>query len=360
MRWVSLDSLKPNSRLAQSIMDERGRILLSDGIELTSGMIARLKRIGIGSVCVDDPLTEDITPVEVVSSEVRSQLLELTYYTLHDLGSAHFAKLVKPPRVRERFQPLVEEVLDQLRRADGAGQQLGTVYLSDGELYHHSINVTFFSLCLGVHLGLPDQDLIELGIGTLLHDVGKLRVPEWILWKPSELTSEEFDLIKLHTNYGYEILSKLDDVSERSARIALEHHERYDGSGYPMGLRRDEIHFFSRITGVADVYEALTANRVYRKGYLPHQAFELLLGSSGTQFDPKVIDAFVSTIAVYPVGMTVVLSSGERAVVVRSPKKHSQRPVVRIVQEANGQLPKTRREIDLAKELTVQIVACEV
>lgn len=209
-------------------------------------------------------------------------------------------------------------------------------------------------------MGLSEEELIDLAIGTLLHDVGKLRVPETILSKPGKLTNEEFEHVKRHTSYGYETLRRLPDISSRSALIALEHHERYDGSGYPQGLKGKEIHQFGRITGVADVYEALTANRVYRKGYLPHQAYELLLGGGGTQFDPRVIETFVKTISVYPVGMTLILNTGEKAVVVKSRRQQSHRPMVRVIENAAGERLIEPKEIDLSTELTLHITGCEI
>lgn len=360
MRWVSLESGASNCRLAVGIMDERGRTLLAKGIELTPSLVRKLLSIGITSVCIEDASTDDIVPNEFVNAGTRSRLLEATYTTLHELGMSPLQKFVKPSRVRQRFLPLIDEVLEQLKLADGAGEQLGTVYLSDGELYHHSMNVTFFSLCLGVGMGLPEEDLVDLAIGTLLHDVGKLRIPERILSKPGKLTAEEFEYVKLHTSYGYETLRKLPDLAPRTTLIALEHHERYDGSGYPRGLKGKEIHQFGRITGVADVYEALTANRIYRKGYLPHQAYELLLGGGGTQFDPLVIETFVKTISVYPIGMTLVLNTGEKAVVVKSRRQQSHRPLVRIIETSTGERLKQPREVDLANELTLHIIGCEI
>lgn len=358
MRWVALRVLKHNQVLAQSILDERGRVLLAKGAVLTPSLVLKLQRIGVGSVCIEDSATLDIFPREFVDPHTRSKLLEATYQALEELSHGQFTKVVRPPRVKVKLRPLLEDVILQLRDIDGAGEHLGTVYMSDGELYHHSVYVTFFAISIGLGLGLTEEELLDLGLGTLLHDVGKLRIPESILRKPGRLTPEEFELVKLHTIYGYEVLQRVNDLPTRSSLIALEHHERVDGTGYPNRLAHDNIHLFSRIAGVADVYEALTANRVYRRGYLPHHAFELLLGAGGSQFDARVVEAFVRTIAVYPVGMSLVLSTGEKAVVVHSRRKQTQRPTVRIIEDATGRtiIP---YEVDLAKELTIHIVGCD-
>lgn len=360
MRWVSLRNLRQDRILAQNILDERGRVLLAKGVRLTDTLVDRLRKLDIGSVCIEDKATDDIVLREFVRPETRGQVLDATYKTLTELADGNLGRYNRSSNYQKRLRPLLLDVVAQLKEVEGTGEHLGTVYLSDGELFHHSVNVTFFAMSLGLGLGLNEDDLIDLGLGTLLHDVGKLKVPDYILKKPGKLTADEFEMIKLHPSYGYDLLRGIDDLPVRSRLVALEHHERVDGSGYPRGLKNEEIHYFARIAGVADVYEALTANRVYRKGYLPHQAYELLLGAGGTQFDPAVIEAFVKTIAVYPVGMTLVLSTGERAVVVESRRRQTQRPLVRVLEDQQGNPMPVPWEIDLGKERTIAIVGCEI
>ena len=360
MRWVSLRNLKQDRILAQNILDERGRVLLAKGVRLTDALVDRLRKLSIGSVCIEDKATDDIVMREFVRPETRGQVLDATFRTLTELADGNLGRYNRSATSQKRLRPLLLDVVCQLKEVEGTGGHLGTVYLSDGELFHHSVNVTFFAMSLGLGMGLNEEDLIDLGLGTLLHDVGKLKIPEYVLKKPGKLTTEEFEIIKLHPSYGFDILRGVEDLPARSRLVALEHHERVDGSGYPRGLKKDEIHTFSRIAGVADVYEALTANRVYRTGYLPHQAYELLLGAGGTQFDPTVIEAFVQTIAVYPVGMTLILSTGERAVVVESRARQTQRPLVRIIEDRAGNPIAVPWEIDLGKERTIEIVGCEI
>ncbi|QSO47953.1 HD-GYP domain-containing protein [Alicyclobacillus mengziensis] len=359
MRWVSLRTIAPDRVLAQNILDERGRILLARGMKLSAAMIDRLRKLGIGSVCIEDAMTDDLKGKEFINPHTRQALLEATYQTLNEMISGTYSRVVRPPRLRQRLQPLILEVIDQLRRLGGAGEHFGTVYLSDGELYHHSVNVALFALGVAVGMGMTESQMIDLGIGALLHDIGKLKIPESILKKPGRLTDEEFEHMKLHTSYGYQVLRETGDINATAALVALEHHERVDGTGYPRGLVGSEIHLFGRVTGLVDVYEALTANRVYRPANLPHDALEFLLGGGGTQFDPTVVHAFVKTISVYPIGMTLVLSTGYKAVVINSPHFQTQRPVVRIIEDVAGNVVNDSWEIDLAKDLTTQIVGCE-
>jgi len=358
LRWVSLRTLHPNRILAQHILDERGRVLLARGIPLTPSLMSKLRSIGVGTVCIEDSATDDLEGRSFVRPETRQALLEATYQVLNESNANPYSKFVRPPRLRQKLRPLVLDVIDQLKHAGGAGEHFGTVYLSDGELYHHSVNATLFALGVAIGLGLSDSQMLDLGIGMLLHDIGKLKIPDAIFKKEGKLTPEEFAQMKLHTNFGYEILRPLTDLSSVSSLVSLEHHERIDGSGYPRGLRGNEIHLFSRIAGVVDVYEALTANRVYRRAYLPHDALEFLLGGGGSKFDSIVIEAFVRTIAVYPVGMTLLLSNGYRAVVTKSPKMQTQRPIVRVIEDGEGN-PVTPWEIDLSNDLMTQIIGCE-
>lgn len=359
MRWVSLQRIKGERILARHILDERGRILLARGKHLTPSLIGRLRSLGIGSVCVEDAATADIEVHELIAPELRQSMLEATYQVLTEtaLGNPS-SRIVRAPQLRKRLQPLVLDVVAQLRRSHN-GEHFGNVYLSDGELYHHSVNVALFALAVGVGMGLSERELTELGIGMLLHDIGKLKIPERVLKKPGKLSEEEYQLMKLHTSYGYEMLKESSDLSAASMLIALQHHERVDGTGYPRGLKKGEMHLFSRIAAVVDVYEALSANRAYRPAFLPHEALELLMGGSGSQFDEEVIGAFLRTISVYPVGMTVVLSNGYRGVVTQSPPVMTQRPVVRVLEDDQGNPVPEVWEVDLGKALTIQIVGCE-
>ncbi|WP_290589336.1 HD-GYP domain-containing protein [Alicyclobacillus sp.] len=357
---MSLRVIEPNRVLARNILDERGRVLLARGITLTPHWVQRLLSLGITSVCIEDERTDDVCPAELITPETRQRVLAATYDTLTELVSVPTSRRVRSTRVRGRMRPLVEEIIEEMRELGHAGQQFGNVYLTDGELYHHSVNVTLYALALGIALRLSTEQLIHLGLGALLHDVGKLRIPRPILKKPGRLTEDEYQTVKLHTVYGYEILRDAGELPSVSNVIALQHHERMDGSGYPAGIGGTEIHLFGRVTAVADVYEALTANRVYRAGYLPHDAYEMLLAGSGSLFDPRVIDAFVRTVDVYPVGMTVRLSNGCKGVVVRTSRRQSQRPVVRLLETESGQPVQPPVEVDLAKELTLAITGCEV
>lgn len=358
MRWVALKYLKPGSVLAQRVADERGRTLLARGIVLTESLIHRLKRVGIRAVCIESRQTEDVIVNEMVHEYTKAELLSITYDTLGELATSSFSNRLKPTFLKQRFGPVLEDVIAQLRSGNGAGEQLGSVYLSDGELFHHSVNVTFYALTLGIYRDFSKSDLVDLGLGTLLHDVGKLGIRQDLLKKPGKLTADEYREIQKHTKYGYDILKNMQDVSTKSALIALQHHERMDGSGYPQGLNAESIHPFSQMTAVVDVYEALTANRVYREAFLPHDALDIILSEQGSKLSQENVDAFLKTISIYPLGLSVRLSNGDCAVVIKPSAYNNQHPIVRAIENEHGE-PITPYELNLAKVSDIRIVTCE-
>lgn len=193
----------------------------------------------------------------------------------------------------------------------------------------------------------------SLGVGALLHDIGKILIPSHILNKPTQLSDEEFELVKAHTEYGFDILRRQDQFPSVVAHCAYQHHERIDGSGYPRQLKGNEIHQFGKIIGIADVFDAMTSNRVYRDAMLPHDAMEVLYGGAAIKFDKNMVEQFKKTIALYPNGITVSLSDGRKGIVIRQHPHLFHRPVIRIVEEDGQEV--APYDIDLSKVLNVMI-----
>ncbi|MBL0385380.1 HD-GYP domain-containing protein [Tumebacillus sp. ITR2] len=360
MRLAALQKLTPGTTLARPILDEKGMILLGSGVELTTFLIKRLVAMGITSVYIEDDRTGDIVVEDVISTQTRREALGLVHTSIQDLTAPqrlprHFQQKQIGRQIRDMF----DVILSEMKSKPNATFHLSNIYSTDNFLYHHSVNVSILAMAIGMEMGLTQKQLLDLGVGTLLHDVGKLSLPQEILNKPGKLTPEEFDVIKQHPMVGYEILRQQDDISILSAHIALQHHEKIDGTGYPRGLKGDEIHLYARITAVADVYEALTANRVYRKGQLPHLALELLLGSCGTHFQTDIVQKFLKTVSIYPLGMTVTLNTGVEGVVTSIEPHHPQRPTIRVLKNERGEDLNTPYELNLMEHLTTMIVACE-
>jgi HD-GYP domain-containing protein (c-di-GMP phosphodiesterase class II) len=207
----------------------------------------------------------------------------------------------------------------------------------------------------GISLSYHDLKLKELGIGALLHDIGKTKIDISILNKEEDLTREEFIEIKKHSEYGFNILRQYPDVSLLSAHIAFQHHERWDGKGYPRQLDGDKILEYARIVAVADVYDALLADRPYRPSYSVSQAITILQRMSGIYLDPECVTALIANIAIYPIGSIVELNSGDIGIVVDNNKETPNRPILKIVYDTKNQRMIRPHEVDLSKLSTVVI-----
>jgi HD-GYP domain-containing protein (c-di-GMP phosphodiesterase class II) len=220
------------------------------------------------------------------------------------------------------------------------------------------LNVTLYALSIGLKLGLPQKDLEILGLGGILHDIGKMLIPSEILFKPGKLTSEEFTEMKKHTTYGYDILRNMHTIPLLVAHCAFQHHERLNGSGYPRGVKNEDIHLFGKILAVADVFDAVTSHRIYRSAMLPHEGLEILYAGSESLYEPVIIEAFRKSVAIYPFGLTVTLNDGRKGLVVGQNKDITERPIIRII-EAGGAELDSPYDINLKDHLAVSIVDCD-
>lgn len=354
MRRVQLENLESGMRLGKTIFTSDGRVLLTSGMELKSNFIERLRANGIHEVYVEDDISENIEISDVVCENTR---LEAKMVVKSLMDNQALSGALNEQKVKEVINKIIDELLDN----GDILINLADIKSVDDYTFEHSVNVCILSLITGIGMGLGIPRLRDLGIGALLHDIGKLRIPEEILKKPSQLTVEEFEEIKKHTIYGYEILKANKNISMVSAFIALGHHERYDGSGYPLPLRSRNIHQCARIVAIADVYDALTSDRVYRRKLRPHEVVEYITSLGTNHFDKEIIDEFIKYVAVYPLGTGVILNTKERGLVIKVDKAIPTRPVVRVIYDSNNQKLDKCYEIDLAKKLNVYIIdSCDL
>lgn len=206
------------------------------------------------------------------------------------------SKLIKENKEYQRN--LEKKVVEQTQElvslyADTLEAMILALDAREHETGNHSYRVTEYTLTLARRMGLADPDLAVIARGALLHDIGKIGVPDSILIKPSKLTKEEWEIIKKHPVFGYELLKKIQFL-EQSAKIVLTHHEHYDGKGYPQGLRGEDIPLGARIFSVVDTMDALTSERIYRKAISFNKAIEKIPCVSGSQFDPEVVKVFLT------------------------------------------------------------------
>ncbi|MFJ8070268.1 HD-GYP domain-containing protein [Peribacillus sp. NPDC096447] len=358
MRLAITKSLSPGAKLGKNIYNERGHALLCEGLTLTQKMINRLVSLNIPFVYIQDSRTDDIIPMPPVSGKLRREAIntiETTFLDMKNKMNLDGSFTIEQANVK--FTQIVRNIMDELKRNKELMTLLADVYTYDDYIFTHSFNVTLYTLAIGMELNINNKNLEILGLGAILHDVGKMLVPLEILRKPGKLTEKEFEQIQKHADYGFHLIKNVQTVSLLVANCAYQHHERLDGSGYPRGIKGDEIHYFGKIIAVADVFDAVTSNRVYRKAMLPHQGLEVLYAGVGKKFDNTIIEAFRRGVAIYPNGLSVELNDGRKGVVSAQNEGIGDRPMIRILEEGGEQI-KEPYEVDLNKNLHLLIMKC--
>jgi len=341
--------------VARPIFDAEGRVLLNKGVILKPYYIQRLQELGIPAIYVADDMGPEWEVEDVVSEATRLKALKLVKEIMEGVKEnkrATRGALIEPQRVRE----VVESIIQELLNHKGIMINLMDIRALDDYTFAHSVNVCIFAIITGITLNYSRASLVQLGMGALLHDIGKTLIPVEILNKPGSLTPEEYSIVCRHAEFGFEILSQQEGLGKLVPLVAWEHHERYNGSGYPRGLKGEDIHEFAAITAIVDEYDALTADRVYRKAYPAHEAYEMLAAAGNFRHDYRLVKAFLSNVAAYPVGTLVQLNTGEIGVVLRTSPGQSHKPQVRLLYDREGKPFKIQPEMDLAQELNRWVI----
>lgn len=247
-----------------------------------------------------------------------------------------------------RTRPLVKEINASVLRNPGALLSLTRIKAADTYTFQHSVSICALLVAFTHAMGMDAATVEEAGLGGLLHDLGKSKVPNEILNKPGKLTEEEFTTMKSHVTHSGLLLEGMPGISQMVIQIAGEHHEKVGGGGYPRGLAGDQISQIGRMAAIVDVYDALTSDRVYHKGKEPSEVLKRLLEWSGIHLDGELVQLFIRTLGIYPVGSLVRLSSQRLAVVVEQ-GGDLLRPTVRVVYDIGKKTWPHPRDLDLAK-----------
>ncbi|XEC96434.1 HD-GYP domain-containing protein [Paenibacillus tarimensis] len=357
MRLIPVTICRPGMKLAKPIYSEDGQILLGRHVELTDKLIRRLCECGISFVYIEDSLTSDLTIPELISDETRIKALsevKASFKGMVDLPKRRNG--VTYPYVGRQFKNIMAMVIDEISSQKDAMIMLMNMGTVDHYLYQHSLNVCIYSVLLGMAYGYTTDEVMTLGLGALLHDIGKTQISKQIMFKQSALTNEEFAEMKRHAEKGYYLLKDEPNIPLIVAHCAFQHHERLDGSGYPRGINGNEIHDYAKWIGLVDSYDAMTTSRVYRGPMLPHQAVEELYAGTGTLYEHSMVKLFRDKVAIYPIGLTVKLNTGESGVVVDINTSCPHRPIIRVLYNEVGELLSSPYETDLTKQLTTMIV----
>ena len=284
------------------------------------------------------PLAEELPRANKIKKEATQMISNI-------MDDARAGKLNKV----EHISPIAESMVSSVIRNNEALLGLTRIRKTDKYTFEHSVSVSILLIAFGESLAFDEKDLVQMGIGGLLMDIGKSLTPPQILNKPGKLTDGEFDIMREHVEYGQQILDKMPDVSEIAQNIATEHHERLDGSGYPKKKTADEISFYGQMAAIVDVYDALTVSRAYRKRISPNAALKKLMASGG-QFNQELVQQFVHCVGIYPTGSLVSLSNGCFAVILESNKEELLLPKIRIIFDSTKRQFISHRDIDLSNQ----------
>lgn len=371
MRRVDVRDLSPGDRIGQDVLATVGALpLLRAGVRVSDQLKRSLERAGITSVWIDDDLSAGIEPSEQLSEATKQQTVAAIREAFLDPSK----QLKRTPSLSDRavadMQEAVERMVQDVMSNADVAIALNDLANADAYTLKHSLSVATLGLALGARVmqtfGWVDAKgarrldsvaarLPALGLGLILHDIGKVAIPREILHKPSPLTEEEMAVVRKHPMIGVQMLQRA-DISPLTRAVVREHHERWNGNGYPDRKAGADIHQFARVAAVADVFDALASDRVYRAGDPVNEVYDFIISRTEIDFDPEVVSVFRASVAPYPTGTSVVLSDGAKGIVSAVHEKAVTTPVVRVLVDGSGAAV-APREVDLSKSPALTITS---
>lgn len=348
MQRISVSFLEPGMVAARNVRSAKGALLVTADTILVDSMVANIQKTDIGSIYVRNPLFQNIDVPDVVAEDNRVKAVA----TLQSLVASY--KKSKALEVNPLKKVLRELVSEVIRNRDSMIHQLDSRTYND-YIFAHSVNTCILSLLIAVNMDYTEDKLVDLALGTVLHDIGMMLLPDEILLKMGNLTPEESKLVQTHAEAGFNILRTVREIPTTVAHISFQHHERVDGKGYPRNLHSDKILEIAKVVTVADTFDALISDRPYRKGMVPHEAYEVMMMLSGTYVDREILNLFLAHVAIYPVGSVVQLDNDQYGVVTKVLPKLQTRPCLRLLTNPQGGLLATQEEVDMTEHLTLMI-----
>lgn len=288
MEKLAMDKLRAGMVLARSIFQSDGRILIRKDVELSTSIIAKLKDLRYPAAYVDTSVNDEIK--ELVSDLTRSDVIQSVARldTAFRTGKGINFLACKAP---------LQAMLSEIEENRNAKLNLTEIRSLNDSIYNHMVQVCIVAVKVGIQMGYDQQKLFELAQGVLFHDIGMTRIAPDVLNRIGGLTESEIAQIKTHPKTGYDLINQSRNLSEGSAEVAFQHHERYNGSGYPRKLTGLQIHEYARIAAAADVFDAMTTEKPYRPAKSVGDTLEYIKSQKGAEFDPLVVDALVKAVA---------------------------------------------------------------
>ncbi len=336
---------------AKTIYGRNQRIpLVREGTMIRPSMLETMRRQGITWVWVLDSLFPDL----YVREAVKNETLEVARKSLED--TFQLVQMDQRPSEKRAadlvasVQAMVEDIISNR----DVVANVSHLRVWDNYTFEHSVHVAILTAIIAKHLKMTPDQMTRIGVGAILHDIGKLMVPQEILQKPATLTPEEMDVIRQHPVLGWDLVHEgFSSIMPTSSIVVRQHHERLDGSGYPDGRKGDDIYLFSRIVAAADVFDALRAERAYRPVYTPRRILQTIREETGPKLDPRAVEALLTHVAIIPEGEIVRLTNGLLGMVVTTNPGYALQPVVQVVADDRDQ-PVEREMLDL-KETPVEV-----
>lgn len=338
-KLIRTRQLRSGMKIDQSVVDRLGRNLIARGAILDDYVIDSLLKLGIMSVYIQDGeyepedadkilstaakknverlRTEDRSKVSL-SNSVRKRVAEGIQYIYSNTSSQEFS---------EAADSITSSLMAAIEENDAVAIDIGALKASDEYTFKHSVDVATISMILAKQQGLSKTEIYEIGLSGLLHDVGKTEVPLEILNKPGRLDDDEFAVMKQHSVFGYNIVKDRPEFNAAISLGVLQHHEKTNGRGYPLGLTAEKISPYAKILTVADIYDALITERPYKTAFSQRDAVEMIMSMTG-EVDMAAMKSFLESMILYPVDSIVELSNGEKARVVQNSPHYILRPTV--------------------------------
>lgn len=336
MRLVPFDNIREGMIVGQNMYGLNGEILARQGNELKDNYIKRLSQYNIPYMYIIDKYSEDIEVQCTVSSSVKNEavqnLKKLYNAILNERGTYH--------DLMQNCLESIDKIVDDIIAEKVNLYDIFDIKLLENYKYQHPIAVTIISVIIGKTLSLNALELYRLGVGAFFHDVGQMFVPKDVLNKKDSYTDSDFALMRKHPEDGYRFAKDKFYLPMKSYLAILQHHERFDGSGYPHKKEGQSISLYGRIVAIADVFDALSSEKTYRPALNPSKAFKTVIEDSGKAFDPDLIRIFAQKVSPYPVGYTLSLADDKIAIVVKNYEGKPFNPTVRVIKENNKLLDK--------------------
>jgi HD-GYP domain-containing protein (c-di-GMP phosphodiesterase class II) len=348
MRLVSIEEIMGNEIAATDVLDVNQRVLLARGTRIKLSYLNKLENLGIYQVYIEDEISEGIKVEGILCQKTKIEAKKNLEVEMENFKKKKEFDIATIENINNI---IVNEIL--LNRVDLIN--LKDIKLKDEYLFSHCINVCALTVFLCMKMNLNRTQIQNIGTGSLLHDFGKLMIPNYILQKESKLTKEENIELRKHPIYGYEAL-KNDPVIRPTTKVAiLMHHERIDGSGYPNKLKGNKIHDLVKICSICDKFDSMTSDMPYRKSISVSDTIEYLQSTAGIYFEKKFVDEFLKYVPPFPPGSIVLLNNGIVAIVIKSNPASVLRPVVRYLYNPLNKIKYNNYNVDMMEELTLKI-----